>query len=53
MLTGEVRSQIDAIWIRHPILDEATVITLTDARFMLVVCSAFANFLIDAVQPTP
>ncbi len=37
--------------IRHPILGEANV-DETDARFMIVTCSAFVNFLIvkaDAV----
>lgn len=32
--------------IRHPILAEE-VITAAEARFMLVACSAFANFLLD------
>jgi AbiJ N-terminal domain 4 len=34
--------------IRHPILDTTTDITAADAKFMLVVCSAFANYVIDA-----
>lgn len=37
----------DKSGIRHALLDEATV-TEPEARFMLVACSAFANFLISA-----
>ncbi len=33
--------------IRHPILEKANV-TFTEAKFMLVACSAFVNFLIDS-----
>ena len=33
--------------IRHPILEESTV-DFAEAKFMLVGCSAFVNFLIDS-----
>jgi hypothetical protein len=33
--------------IRHPLLEESTV-NFAEAKFMLVACSAFANFLIDS-----
>ena len=32
--------------IRHALVDEAVAITVDDARFMLVTCSAFANYLV-------
>lgn len=35
--------------IRHPLLDEANL-TFTDAKFMLVSCSAFINYLIDKTK---
>lgn len=39
----------DAGGIRHPILDESqTDPNFAEAKFMLVACSAFANFLIDS-----
>ena len=36
--------------IRHSLLEETNV-DETDARFMIVVCSAFTNLLISRVQP--
>jgi hypothetical protein len=38
----------DTQGIRHALLDEPTL-TKTDARFMLVCCSAFVNYVVDAV----
>ncbi len=32
--------------IRHALMDETADVTLDDARFMLVVCSAFSNYLV-------
>jgi hypothetical protein len=32
--------------IRHALVDEAADVTVDDARFMLIVCSAFANYLV-------
>jgi len=32
--------------IRHALIDEAAEVSLDDARFMLVACSAFANYLV-------
>ena len=32
--------------IRHALIEETADVTLDDARFMLVVCSAFANYLV-------
>ena len=32
--------------IRHALIDEAGDVTIDDARFMLVACSAFANYLV-------
>ena len=37
----------DAQGIRHALLDESTL-TKADARFMLVCCSAFVNYVVDA-----
>ena len=36
----------DAKGIRHALLEENTPLTFTDAKFMLVACSGFANYLI-------
>lgn len=36
--------------IRHALLDEPTL-TKSDARFMLVCCSAFVNYVIEATRP--
>jgi hypothetical protein len=33
--------------VRHALMDESADVTLSDARFMLVVCSAFANYLVS------
>ncbi len=38
----------DAAGIRHAILEESKL-TFSDAKFMLVICSAFVNFLITKV----
>ncbi|MNQ56531.1 hypothetical protein D3C85_706550 [compost metagenome] len=40
----------DASGIRHALLDNDTVPTKADARFMLICCSAFINFVIDSVE---
>lgn len=39
----------DAEGIRHAMMDMSSV-TMADARFMLVACSAFANYLIDRTK---
>lgn len=39
----------DSDGIRHALMEESTL-TKTDARFMLVSCSAFINYLIDSTQ---
>jgi hypothetical protein len=31
--------------IRHSLLDNASTVTFTDAKFMLVTCSAFVNYV--------
>ena len=38
----------DAEGIRHALLDEPSL-TNADARFMLVCCSAFVNYVIDSI----
>lgn len=37
----------DADGIRHPILDDGSVVDLTDAKYMLVSCSAFVSYLVS------
>jgi AbiJ N-terminal domain 4 len=32
--------------VRHALVDEAADVTVDDARFMVVICSAFANYLV-------
>ena len=41
----------DADGIRHPILDSKAATSFAEAKFMLVACSAFANFLIESSNP--
>ena len=40
----------DASGIRHALLDDTSSPTKADARFMLICCSAFINFVIDSVE---
>lgn len=40
----------DAQGIRHALLDEPTL-TKSDAKFMLVCCTSFVNFVIDSLTP--
>lgn len=37
----------DADGIRHPILEDGTLVDLADAKYMLVSCSAFVSFLVQ------
>ena len=37
----------DADGIRHSSMEDASMVTKADARFMLICCSAFVNFIID------
>jgi hypothetical protein len=39
--------------IRHALTDETANVTIEDARFMLVTCSAFANYLIAKANAAP
>ncbi|MBI5562407.1 MAG: hypothetical protein HY894_06105 [Deltaproteobacteria bacterium] len=36
--------------IRHSIVDEAPQVGMTEARYMLVACSAFVNYIIDKAR---
>lgn len=40
----------DADGIRHSLMDDGRSLTSADARFMLITCSAFINFVIDSTK---
>jgi hypothetical protein len=40
----------DADGIRHSLMDDGRNLTSADARFMLITCSAFINFVIDSTK---
>jgi hypothetical protein len=40
----------DADGIRHSLMDDGKSLTSADARFMLITCSAFINFVIDSTK---
>lgn len=40
----------DADGIRHSLMDDGKTLTSADARFMLITCSAFVSFVIDALR---
>jgi hypothetical protein len=40
----------DADGIRHSSMEDASTVTKADARFMLICCSAFVNFVIDGTR---